>query len=45
MTEHKRLHHSDGKLTIFSPPSSVRRLFEISGLTAVLDIVPVNEER
>ena len=45
VTEHKRLQHSDGSLTIFSPPSSVRRLFEITGLTTLLDIVPVNEER
>ena len=45
VTEHKRLKHSDGALTIFSPPSSVRRLFEITGLTAVLDIVPATEER
>jgi anti-sigma B factor antagonist len=44
VTEHKRLAHSDGRLTIFSPPSSVRRLFEITGLTTLLDIVPVNEE-
>ena len=45
VTEHKRLHHSAGSLTIFAPPSSVRRLFEITGLDSVLDIVPVNEER
>jgi anti-anti-sigma factor len=45
VTEHKRLSHSEGSLTIFSPPSSVRRLFEITGLTTLLDIVPVNEER
>jgi anti-sigma B factor antagonist len=45
VTEHKRLRHSDGTLTIFSPPSSVRRLFEITGLTTVLDIVPATEER
>jgi anti-anti-sigma factor len=45
VTEHKRLKHSDGSLTIFSPPSSVRRLFEITGLTTLLDIVPANEER
>src|ERR1700685_613090 len=45
VTEHKRLQHSEGTLTIFSPPSSVRRLFEITGLTTLLDIVPVNEER
>lgn len=45
VTEHKRLRHSGGRLTIFSPPSSVRRLFEITGLTTVLDIVPVNENR
>jgi anti-anti-sigma factor len=45
VTEHKRLRHSDGALTIFSPPSSVRRLFEITGLTTVLDIVPATEER
>src|ERR1700679_3813982 len=44
VTEHKRLAHSGGSLTIFSPPSSVRRLFEITGLTSLLDIVPVNEE-
>jgi anti-sigma B factor antagonist len=45
VTEHKRLRHSDGTLTIFSPPSSVRRLFEITGLTTLLDIVPATEER
>jgi anti-anti-sigma factor len=45
VTEHKRLRHSDGGLTIFAPPSSVRRLFEITGLDSVLDIVPANEER
>jgi anti-sigma B factor antagonist len=45
VTEHKRLQHSEGALTIFSPPSSVRRLFEITGLTTVLDIVPATEER
>ncbi len=37
--------HSNGRLTIFSPPSSIRRLFDITGLTATLDIVPANEER
>jgi anti-sigma B factor antagonist len=45
VTEHKRLQHAKGTLTIFSPPSSVRRLFEITGLTTVLDIVPATEER
>jgi anti-anti-sigma factor len=45
VTEHKRLEHTKGSLTIFSPPSSVRRLFEITGLDGVLDIVPANEER
>jgi anti-sigma B factor antagonist len=45
VTEHKRLRHADGTLTIFSPPSSVRRLFEITGLTTVLDVVPATEER
>jgi anti-sigma B factor antagonist len=45
VTEHKRLAHTDGSLTIFSPPSSVRRLFEITGLDGVLDVVPVNDER
>ena len=45
VTEHKRLRHSDGTLTIISPPSSVRRLFEITGLTTVLDIVPATERR
>ncbi len=45
VTEHKRLQHSGGSLTIFAPPSSVRRLFEITGLDAILDIVPANEER
>jgi anti-sigma B factor antagonist len=45
VTEHKRLQHADGTLTIFSPPSSVRRLFEITGLTTVLDVVPATEER
>lgn len=45
VTEHKRLEHDNGKLTIFSPPSSIRRLFEITGLTKTLDIVPANDER
>jgi anti-anti-sigma factor len=45
VTEHKRLQHSGGSLTIFAPPSSVRRLFEITGLDGVLDVVPVNDER
>lgn len=45
VTEHKRLNHVNGTLTIFSPPSSIRRLFEITGLTATLDIVPANEEK
>jgi len=45
VTEHKRLRHAKGTLTVFSPPSSVRRLFEITGLTKVLDIVPATEER
>jgi anti-anti-sigma factor len=45
MTEHKRLQHAKGSLTIFAPPSSVRRLFEITGLDGVLDVVPVNDER
>ena len=45
VTEHKRLNHVSGSLTIFSPPSSIRRLFEITGLTTTLDIVPANEER
>jgi len=45
VTEHKRMQHSRGSLTIFAPPSSVRRLFEITGLDSVLDIVPANEER
>jgi anti-anti-sigma factor len=45
VTEHKRLQHSKGSLTIFSPPSSVRRLFEITGLDDVLDVVPVHEDR
>ncbi len=45
VTEHKRMQHSGGSLTIFAPPSSVRRLFEITGLDGILDIVPANEER
>lgn len=45
VTEHKRLNHANGTLTIFSPPSSIRRLFEITGLSTTLDIVPANEER
>jgi anti-anti-sigma factor len=45
LTEHKRLQHIDGTLTIFSPPSSIRRLFELTGLETTLDIVPANEER
>jgi anti-anti-sigma factor len=44
VTEHTRLKRSGGKLTIFSPSSSIRRLFEITGLTGELDIVPVNGE-
>ena len=45
VTEHKRLDQVNGTLTIFSPPSSIRRLFEITGLTTTLDIVPADEER
>jgi len=45
VTEHKRLEHVNGHLTIFSPPSSIRRLFEITGLAKTLDIVPADEER
>ena len=45
VTEHKRLNHVNGTLTIFSPPSAIRRLFEITGLTTTLDIVPANEGR
>jgi anti-sigma B factor antagonist len=45
VTEHKRLEHVNGKLTIFSPPSAIRRLFEITGLATTLDVVPANEER
>jgi anti-anti-sigma factor len=43
ITEHTRLKRSGGKLTVYSPSSSVRRLFEITGLTEELDIVPVSE--
>ena len=43
ITEHKRLQHLGGRLTIFSPPSSVRRLFTITALDSVLDIVPTHE--
>jgi anti-anti-sigma factor len=43
ITEHTRLKRSGGTLTIYSPSSSVRRLFEITGLTEELDIVPVSE--
>jgi anti-sigma B factor antagonist len=41
ITEHKRLQHAGGRLTIYSPTSSVRRLFEITGLSDVIDIVPL----
>jgi anti-anti-sigma factor len=44
VTEHTRLKRSGGTLTIFSPSSAVRRLFEITGLANELDIVPVSEE-
>ena len=43
VTAHRRLDHVKGTLTIFSPPSSIRRLFEMTGLTTTLDIVPADE--
>ena len=44
VTEHKRVQRVGGTLTIFSPSSPVRRLFEITGLTQCLDIVPAKDE-
>ena len=44
VTEHKRVQRGGGTLTIFSPSSPVRRLFEITGLTHRLDIVPAKDE-
>jgi anti-anti-sigma factor len=44
VTEHTRMKRAGGTITIFSPTSSVRRLFEISGLSQHLDIVPANGE-
>ena len=44
VTEHKRVQRVGGTLTIFSPSSPVRRLFEITGLTQCLDIVPAKGE-
>jgi anti-sigma B factor antagonist len=42
VSEHKRLSARGSSLTIFSPTPMARRLFEISGLTSVLAILPVN---
>jgi anti-sigma B factor antagonist len=44
VTEHKRMQRIGGTLTIFSPSSPVRRLFEITGLADHLDIVPAKDE-
>jgi anti-sigma B factor antagonist len=43
VTEHKRVQRAGGTLTVFSPSSPVRRLFEITGLSDRLDIVPKDE--
>ena len=43
VTEHKRVQRVGGTLTIFSPSSPVRRIFEITGLADRLDIVPKDE--
>jgi anti-sigma B factor antagonist len=43
VTEHKRVQRAGGTLTVFSPSSPVRRLFEITGLAHHLDIVPAKE--
>jgi anti-sigma B factor antagonist len=42
VSEHKRLSARGSALTIFSPTPMARRLFEISGLTSLLSIVPPN---
>jgi anti-sigma B factor antagonist len=42
VSEHKRLSARGSSLTIFSPTPMARRLFEISGLTSILAIVPAN---
>jgi anti-sigma B factor antagonist len=44
VTEHKRVQRGGGTLTIFSPSSPVRGLFEITGLAHCLDIVPAKDE-
>jgi anti-sigma B factor antagonist len=44
VTEHKRVQRGGGTLTIFSPSSPVRRLFEMTGLTHCLDIVPAKDK-
>jgi anti-sigma B factor antagonist len=40
VSEHKRLIAQGSSLTVFSPTPMARRLFEISGLTSILTIVP-----
>ncbi|HEX3795886.1 MAG TPA: STAS domain-containing protein [Acidimicrobiales bacterium] len=40
VAEHKKLESQGATLTIFSPTPMARRLFEISGLTGYLTIVP-----
>jgi len=40
VAEHKRAGDLGGELIIFSPPNSIRRLFELTGLTEVLTIRP-----
>ncbi len=44
VTEHNRVEGMGGELIIFSPRPRVRRLFEVSGLSNLLDIRPGNSE-
>ena len=39
---HKRSESMNGELIIFSPPTDLRRLFQISGLNTYLNIRPKN---
>lgn len=40
IAEHKRTTSLGGELTIYSPQEAVRKLFEITGLINVLDVLP-----
>jgi anti-sigma B factor antagonist len=42
IAEHKRTTSLGGELTIYSPQEPVRKLFEMTGLMELLDVLPKN---